>query len=174
MKQIVFRYTVFATIAIIVFTAIHLFTMSSMSYEAAEVAGYLTMVLAMIFVFFGIRKYRDHVNNGTLTFGQGLKVGLLIALGPAVFFALFDLLYVKVINPDWSDEYYNNYIRQATKSTPPDELPEKLKKLNEQKEFFSNPVMLFLVMFVTVFVIGAIVTIISALTLRRNRTAAVA
>jgi hypothetical protein len=171
MKQIVFRYTLYGVIAILVLTSIHFATMSSMGYEAAEVAGYLTMVLAMIFVFFGIKKYRDQVSNGTLTFGQGMKVGLLIALGPAIFFALFDLLYVEVINPGWSDDYYKHYIEQATKDTPPEKLQAKLNKLQEQKEFFSSPVMMFLVMFITVFVIGALVTIISSLTLRRRPVA---
>lgn len=171
MKQVVFRYSLYAIIAILVLTAIHVFLLlPNMNYDAAEVAGYLTMTLSMVFIFFGIRHYRDRVNNGSLSFGQGLKTGLLIALGPALFFALFDLLYVKVLNPSWSDDYYDYYIKKVTVSTPPDQLQAKLASLQADKEFFSQPMMLFLIMFATVFIIGAIITIISALTLRRTKT----
>jgi hypothetical protein len=170
MKSIVFRYGFFAIIAIICTCSIHYFILMrlNLDWQTAEVAGYLTMTLAMVFVFFGMRHYRDKVNNGSLSFGEGLKVGLLIALGPALFFALFDLLYVEVINPNWSDEYYSHYIEQARKDTPAADLPAKLKEMQEQKEFWSKPHILFLLMFITTFIIGAIVTIISALTLRRK------
>ena len=171
MKETVLRYGFYAILAILILTAIHVFVLMppAISYAAAEVVGYLTMTLSMVFVFFGIKHYRDQVNNGSLSFGEGLKIGLLIALGPAVFFSLFDLLYVKVINPGWTDEYYGHYVQEATKSTPASELPDKLKQIKDQREFFDNPVMLFLVMFVTVFIIGLIVSTISALTLRRQR-----
>lgn len=170
MKSTVFRYSVYAIIAILAFSALHFFViMPRASHSSAEFFGYLTMTLAMVFIFFGIKHYRDRVNNGSLRFGEGLKVGLLIALGPAVFFSLFDMLYVLVLNPDWQDQYYSAYVERVKAGTPPGELAAKLKKLEKEKEFFSQPMMLFVVMFVTVFVIGAIVSIISALTLRRNR-----
>ena len=172
MKQTVLRYGLYAVILILVLTIVHVYWLSppNISYAAAEVAGYLTMTLAMVFVFFGIKHYRDKVNNGSLSFGEGMKIGLLIALGPALVFALFDLLYVKVLNPGWADEYYSHYIAQARKDTPADQLPEKLQQIAEQREFWDKPHMLFLIMFATVFIIGTIVTIISALTLKRRRT----
>ena len=92
------------------------------------------------------------------------------ASAPIFPFALFDLLYVKVLNPGWADEYYSHYIAQARKDTPADQLPEKLQQIAEQREFWDKPHMLFLIMFATVFIIGTIVTIISALTLKRRRT----
>ena len=98
MKQVVFRYGIYAGLAILVLGALHVFVFMPpmISWEMAEVAGYLTMILCMIFVFMGIRYYRDHVNNGFLTFGQGLKLGALIVLVPAVTFGLFDILYTEV------------------------------------------------------------------------------
>lgn len=176
MKSTAFRYSIYAIIAILCFGAIHFFLLMPprISWEAAEVAGYLTMTLAMVFVFFGMKHYRDKVNNGSLTFKDGLKIGLLIALGPAVFFALFDLLYVEVINPAWGDDYWGQYVEKMKKDTPADELPKKLKELQDMKEFWGKPHFLFLLMFATTFIIGAIVTIISALTLRRQKRTAAA
>jgi hypothetical protein len=171
MKPIVFRYGIYAIIAILCFGAIHFFFLMPprISYQSAEIAGYLTMTLAMVFVFFGMKHYRDKVNSGSLTFKEGLKIGLLIALGPAVFFALFDLLYVEVINPKWGDEYFGHYMEEVKKDTAPEKWAAELEKLQKQREFWSKPHMLFLLMFITTFVIGFIVTIISALTLRRQK-----
>ena len=172
MKPTIFRYGIYAALTILILSAVHVFLiMPSASYGASEIAGYLTMLISMVFVFLGIRHYRNHVNNGSLRFGEGLKVGVLIVLVPAVFFGLFDILYTEVINPSWKEDYYNHYMEQLKSSTAPEKLDAELKKLESQKELFSSPVMQFLLMAGTVFVIGFIVAIISALTLRRAKIA---
>lgn len=175
MKSTTLRYGLLASAFIIVIGFFNCFVLAkNADYKTAEIVGYLTIVLSMIFVFFGVRHYRDKVNNGKLSFGQGLKLGLLIALIPAIFFGLFNVLYVEVIDPGWQDEYYRHYVENVKATASADELPSKLNDLEKQKEFFSNPVMTFLVMTATVLVIGVIVAIISSLALRRagNRTEA--
>jgi len=173
MKQVTFRYGIYAGLAILVLGALHVFVFMppTISWEMAEVAGYLTMILSMIFVFMGIRYYRDHVNNGYLTFGQGLKLGALIVLVPAVTFGLFDILYTEVLNPSWADEYFGYQIEKIKSSSAPDQVEQKLAALQKNREMFSNPVFQFLLMAATVYIIGLIVTIISALTLRRQKPA---
>ena len=136
-----------------------------------EVAGDLSILLAMIFIFFGIRHFRDQVNGGYLSFGQGLKIGVLIVLIPAVAFGLFDILYTEVLNPTWKDDYYSKYIDDLRKSVAADKLEAAIKKAEKEKEMFSNPLFQFLLMGGTVFIIGFIVSIISSLTLRRSKTA---
>jgi hypothetical protein len=171
MKSTVFRYGIYAALTILIVGWTAFFTLGNASLTIQEMAGYLSMLLAMIFVFLGIRHFRDRVNGGSLTFGQGLKIGVLIVLIPAVAFGLFDILYTEVINPGWKDEYYSNYIDNLKKSVPADKLDAAIKKAENEKEMFSNPVFQFLLMGGTVFIIGFIVTIISSLALRRNRPA---
>jgi hypothetical protein len=172
MKQTAIRYGMYALLGILFLSCIHFFIlMDRLSYEQLEVIGWLTMGLSMIFVFFGIRYYRNEKNNGVLSFGQGLKVGVLIVLFPAIFFGLFDVLYVEVFNPGWLDDYYNYQRELLIKKTAADKLADKLKTMENQKEFFANPLFQFLVMSLTVFVMGFIVTIISALALRRKPAA---
>lgn len=174
MKKAVFRYGMFATLAIVIISAFNLFVLTKLTgYGGQEIAGYLTILLSMIFVFLGIRYYRDKENGGALSFGEGLKIGLLIVLIPAVFFGLFDLLYTKVINPGWMQEYYTQYVAKIKASTPPDKLDEVLKKMEKEKELFSSPVMEFLLMAATVYIIGFMVTIISTLTLKRKKQPAI-
>jgi Protein of unknown function (DUF4199) len=172
MKQTVLRYGIYAAMLIVALMVFNLFFLPKVaSFAIQEVAGYLSILLSMIFVFLGVRHFRDHVNGGALSFIEGLKLGLLIALIPSVFFGLFDLLYTQVINPGWQEDYYNHYVQELKASTPADKLTAELEKLENQRKLFSKPYMEFLLMFLTVFVIGAIVTIISALTLRRNKSA---
>jgi len=172
MKSTVFRYGIYSVIAIVSLSAIEMFIIEpNTNFSTSEIAGYLIMLISMIFVFIGIKHYRDHVNNGSLTFGQGLKVGILIVLIPSVAFGLFDLLYTKVINPGWMENYYAKMLENIKKTTAPEKLDATLKSLQANKELFSNPIMEFLLMALTVFIIGFIVTIISSLTLRRNKPA---
>ena len=145
---------------------VHFFILfKNLDYKTLEATGYLTMLLSMVFVFFGIRHYRNEKNNGILSFGQGLKLGLLIILIPSVFFGLFDVFYTEVINPNWVEDIYDSMKRSMT----PAEFEVKRKEFESQMELFSNPFFQFLIMFATVFIIGFIVTIISALSLQRKR-----
>jgi small-conductance mechanosensitive channel len=173
MQKIVLRYGLYAMLFIVALSALEFFVLNDLlSASLQEVMGYLTMLLSMVFVFLGMRQYRDKWNNGQLSFGQGLKVGILIVLIPSVAFGLFDLLYTEVLHPGWVDEYYAKYIDRIKASTPPAQLEAALQKANDQKEMFSNPLLQFLLMSATVFIIGLIVTIISALTLRRRKLVA--
>ena len=172
MKSTVLRYGIYAMLAMVLLSAVHVFlVVPNVKSANTEVVGYLTMLLSMIFVFAGIKHYRDKINNGTLSFWQGLKIGMLIVLIPSIAFGLFDLLYTKVINPGWMENYYKEMIEHTKKVTAPDKLDVALKKLESSKEIFSNPFLEFLLMAVTVFIIGFIVTIISSLALRRSRSA---
>ena len=173
MKPTAFRFGIYAGFTILVLAAINLFVLMppNISWEMAEVVGYLTMILSMIFVFMGIRHYRDHVNNGFLTFGQGMKLGALIVLVPALVFGLFDILYTQVLNPSWGDEYFGYQIEKIKASAPADLVGQKIAKLQKDREMWDNPLIQFLLMAVTVYIVGIIVTIISTLALRRTRPA---
>jgi len=170
MKSTVYRYGIYATLTIVGLSWGVFFLLKNLGQGLQEVAGYLSILLAMIFIFFGIRHFRDQVNGGYLSFGQGLKIGVLIVLIPAVAFGLFDILYTEVLNPSWKDDYYSKYIDGLRKSVAADKLDAAIKKAEKEKEMFSNPVFQFLLMGGTVFIIGFIVAIISSLTLRRNKT----
>ncbi|HIA07386.1 MAG TPA: DUF4199 domain-containing protein [Flavobacteriales bacterium] len=79
-------------------------------FTTQEVLGYASMIIATSVAYFGIKHYRDHDNEGSLSFGQGLKIGLLIVLFPAVLFGVGDVVYITFIDPDWMDNYYAQYL----------------------------------------------------------------
>ncbi len=167
MKPVVFRYGLYSAIIIIVLGAIHLAFLDQTGFAVGEVIGYLTITIAMIFVFLGIKHYRDRVNGGRLTFGQGMKLGLLIVLVPSLAFGLLDIFYTNVIDPGFFQNYLDYQITEVRKNYSGEAAETRIEKMRADMEMFKNPIWGFLFMFLTVFVIGVVVTIISSLTLRR-------
>jgi hypothetical protein len=81
---------------------------------------------------------------------------------------LINLVYTEVINPDFTNEYYAQSIEKFRETLSEVEFQLKLKELEEQKEMFSNPLVGFSVMALTVFIIGFIISLISGLLLQRK------
>ena len=48
--------------------------------QDGEIVGYSVMLIAFASMYFGIRSYRDNVNDGAITFGKALAIGLLILI----------------------------------------------------------------------------------------------
>lgn len=141
-------------------------------YTKQEIVGNLSIFLSMLFVFFGMWQYRDKVNGGAMTFGQGLKIGALIAVFPSIDFGIINVIYVKYIDTGFVEKYYNFAMQKLLeKKLPPAELESKLKAMQSQKEIFSNVPLSFLLMMVNAFIIGIIVSVISALILQRKKQA---
>ena len=49
-------------------------------FKLAEVVGYVSMIVSLSMVFFGIRSYRDNYLQGNINFGKAFQVGLYITL----------------------------------------------------------------------------------------------
>jgi len=168
-NQIILKNGRNAAITLILFGLIQFFVLiPRFSNESSEIVGYLSMLVSMIFVFIGIKQYRDQKPDGSLGFWEALKIGALIAIIPAIGFGVLDLIYTQVINPEWTAQYYAQYIEKLKASTAADQWGDTLAKIEKERSFFSNPVMLFLVMTLTVFIIGIIVSIISGITLKKS------
>ena len=65
---------------------------AELNFTLAEIFGWATIFFSMIFLFIGMKGYRDDDAGGTISFGGALKVGMLIALIAAVIIGLFTTL----------------------------------------------------------------------------------
>lgn len=170
MKKIVIKYGLYGVaVMFLISLGSFLIFKDRHNWELQEIIGYATIVLSLLFVFFGMRHYRDKHNAGRLGFGKALGLGTLIALFPSVAFGLFSLIEIYWLDPGFLDKYYAYQVEKVTNSTPSAELQAALQKMAEEKEMFNSPIAQFGFMFLTVFVIGFIIAIISALILRRNK-----
>ena len=172
MKTTVLRYGACAAISICVLFLLGWTLGKGLSIAAQEVIGYMSMVVSLSFVFFGIKHFRDQVNGGIVSFGKALRLGLLISLITAIAFGTLDVVYVKYINPDFYETYYAHMVEELRASVDEAALPAALDKLEAQKAFFGNAFMNFTLMFLTVLLIGFIISLLSAWGLQRKNNKA--
>src|SRR5574339_1171411 len=76
----------------------------SIGFDRAEIIGYATIVASFLLVFFGIRSYRERL-GGTLTFGRGFTVGLLITLVSCVCYVATWQVVSRRFPPDFAEKY---------------------------------------------------------------------
>lgn len=169
MKNTVVRFGLFAATSICVLFLLSWFLGKSLSSETQEIVGYASIMVSLLFVFLGIKHFRDKENQGLISFKNGFIVGIFISLFAALAFGLLDLIYVHYLNPDFVDTYYAEAFDKANSTLTGSELSTKLKALTADKESFKNPMISFFFMFILVFMMGAVTTIISALILQRKQ-----
>nr|WP_299168944.1 DUF4199 domain-containing protein [uncultured Allomuricauda sp.] len=168
MKKTITRFGLYGAITISILFLTSWFLLSDVSYSIQEVLGYVSMILSLGFVYLGIKHFRDKENQGKVSFKQALIIGILISLITALAFGFLDIFYSEVLNPDFTTQYYDTAVENMRTSLPADEFEIKLAKLESQREMFSNPLFSFALMAMTVFIIGFIITLISALILQRK------
>lgn len=139
-----------------------------LSYTAQEVIGYGSMIVSLSFIYFGIRHYRDQINDGEISFGKGLLIGLLISAFVGLGIGLVDYLYTTVINPDFSDQYLQRTLDIYESQFSGQELEAKKAELTKQMEDYGGSGFMATLMFITVVLIGLVISIISSLILQRK------
>lgn len=168
MKNTVIKYGLYGLLTATILFLLALVLGKTLDYSTQEVIGYLSMVASLSFVYFGIRHYRDHENNGKITFLKGLQIGILISLFAGLGFGIIDYIYTTVINPDFATEYLDKTL-ETMKTTLSEEefLVEKVKLEQQMKDYGGSGFMAF-IMFVSVVIIGFIISLVSSLFLQRK------
>jgi len=169
MKNTVLRYGIWSALSIFVLFLISSLILKDLDFNTQEIYGYASIVVSLSFVFFGIKHFRDTKNHGLLSFGRGLLIGLLITLFASITFGIYNVVYVEYIDPNFMTEYYNHSVEQVSKTLSGAELQAKIKQMEDEKDMFSSPFMNFSLMFLTVFMIGFIISLISSLILQRKQ-----
>jgi hypothetical protein len=143
-------------------------------FDRAEIIGYATIIAAFLLVFFGVRSYREQM-GGTLTFGRGFTVGLLITLvSCACYVATWQFVH-RQFAPDFAEKYQAHLMAKAkAEGATQAELDAQAAELRQFKELYSNPLFNVAITFLEPFPIGLGVSLISAAILRRKPAAALA
>ena len=134
--------------------------------------GYTAIVLSFLLVFFGIRSYRETVGNGQISFGRAFKVGILITLISCVFYVVTWLFVYFAFLPDFADKYTAYLIEQSRASgASAEDIANQAAQMRNMRWILENPLLNAAVAFLEPFPIGLIITLISALILRKRREA---
>jgi hypothetical protein len=134
----------------------------------AEILGYTSIVLSSLFVFFGVRSYREQQADSALTFSRALTVGLAIALiSSACYVATWEFIYFR-LTPHFMDDYTAHMLDKAKASgASPSQIEETARQMAEFKVMYDKPLMNAAITFLEPFPIGLLVALISAAVLRR-------
>jgi hypothetical protein len=132
------------------------------------VVGYTAIFLSFLLVFFGIRSYRENA-GGTITFGRGFSVGILITLISCLFYvASWEVIYFKVM-PDFVEKEAAREIGSLReKGAPEAVIASKKKEMEQMKTMLDNPLINVAMTFIEPFPVGLIMTLLSAAILRRR------
>ncbi len=154
MKYTVFKYGTYGILTGLVVFLLHLVLGigANLDYSTNEILGYISIFLSLSFIFFGVKHYRDQINNGMVSLKQAIVIGLAISICVGVGIGLADFIYTKFINPDFFKDYEQMLINQG--------------RANEILEMTSTIAALFMLSLVTV--IGFIISLISGLILQRK------
>lgn len=150
------------------FLTLPLINRGVVNFENGEVIGYTSIFLSLLFVFFGIRSYREQ-HGGTITFLRGVGVGLLITLISCVFYVVaWEILYYNFM-PDFLDKYATAAVESLrAKGASAAAIVAKEKEMVQMKTMLANPLINAAMTFLEPFPVGVLMTLVSAAILRRR------
>jgi hypothetical protein len=172
MRKIIITYGLIsgAIVAGLMFATMPFWKSGVLNFNNGEAVGYTTMVIALSLIFFGIKSCRDNFYQGTITFGQGVKVGLLITLIAAVMYALAWEVCYNTVATDFVDKMSEHYISEAkTKAASPAEVEAAIAEMESFKQWYSNPFLRFGITLTEILPVGVIITLISSMLLRNKQ-----
>ena len=145
--------------------------LDKIGFDRGYIVGYTGMVLAFMLIFFGIRSYRENVGGGAITFGRAFIVGILIAVISSICYVIAWQILYHFFMPDFFEKFTAHVIEKARASgATPEAIQAKVQEMDQAKRLYSNPVLHVAFTFLEPFPVGLIITVISAVILRKKRT----
>lgn len=142
--------------------------------DTSMLIGYSTMVLAGILIFVGVKSYRDNQQNGFITFGRAFKVAALIALISSLVYVAVWMVLSYTVYSDFMEKYSAVMIEKAKASgITPEELAAKQAEMEKMKEWYKNPLFRAGITFLEPLPVGLILSLLSALILKKKEKVAV-
>ncbi|MDB5200936.1 MAG: hypothetical protein JWQ27_345 [Ferruginibacter sp.] len=133
------------------------------------VVGYASMLIAFSFVFIGIKNYRDKYNGGLISFGKAFKIGLGIVLIASTLYVISWLINYYFFIPDYLDKFAARSLKELSASGASQaEIDSQAKEMADFGKMYKNPFFNAMMTYVEILPVGLIVTLISALILKRK------
>jgi uncharacterized membrane protein len=132
--------------------------------------GYLTMIVALSMIFFGVKRYRDRDLGGVIKFVPALLIGLAISAVAGVIYVAGWEVYMAATGGTFMDAYIAHTIEGArAKGMAAAELDKMIAEMNAFKVQYANPLFRMAITFVEIFPVGVVVSLISAAVLRNSK-----
>lgn len=169
MGRIILVYGVIAgvTVALLMRVAMMLFPEGG---TGGMIAGFSSMIIALTFVFIGVKRYRDIELGGVIRFGTALGVGFgIAAIASALYVAAWEV-YLFSTNYTFMDEYTRLALEQAKNAgKSASEIAALAKEMDGFKELYANPLTRMAVTLMEISPVAVLMPIISATLLRNSK-----
>jgi hypothetical protein len=163
---------IFGTISGLISVAMLAVTLAlskSIGFDKGMIIGYATIILSLSLVFFGIRSYRDNIQQGYISFGKAFGVGILICLISCMFYVItWEIMYFNFM-PDFSTEYAKYQMEQLKAGGATEQVMQTaMEESKKFKEMYDNPLINAAITFTEPFPVGLLITLISSLILKKK------
>ena len=138
-------------------------------YNTSLLIGYASMLIAFSLVYVGIRNYRDKYNGGIISFGKAFKIGSMIVLIASTIYVVAWLIDYFFFIPDFMDKFSAQELDKLKASGASQiEIDKETKEMANFAKMYKNPFFNAMMTYVEILPVGLIVTLISALVLKRK------
>lgn len=169
MGRIIGVYGVIAGVTVIVLMRISMMLFPEGG-TGGMVAGFSSMIVALSFVFVGVKRYRDVELGGVIRFWKALGVGFGIAAIATIFYVAAWELYLYFTNYTFMEEFSRAALEQAQKAgKSATELAQLSAEMNGYKALYANPLSRMAITATEISPIALLMPIISAAVLRNSR-----
>ncbi len=136
----------------------------------SEWFGYLVMLVALTFIFVGVKRYRDQEKGGVIRFLPAFGVGLGIAVVAGLAYVFTWEAYLAISHYDFIDDYIASILRARRAAHVPEaKIAAEMVQLQALKASYANPLFRLPMTFMEIFPVGLMVSLVSAALLRNPR-----
>lgn len=132
--------------------------------------GYLVMLVALTFIFVGVKRYRDVERGGVIKFLPALGMGLAIAVVAGIAYVCVWEAYLAASGYRFLDEYIAAMIRhRQAEGASAAEIARLTAEMEPMRASYANPLFRLPMTFLEVFPVGLLVALVSAALLRNPK-----
>lgn len=168
-KSAIIYGVLFGVIMVLEFTIMYVIGMKSLVNTlfgtVVNIANYL--VLPILFIYIACYNYKKNINNGFLSFGECLKIGVSVTFIAALIYAIFSVIF-NLIFPEFVDEMVA-ITREGMLKSNPNITSEQIESGLAMMKKFTNPFIVFPVTLAMYSFIGLFYSLIIGLILRNDK-----
>ncbi len=140
------------------------------SFFTSMTFGYLVMLVSMIFMFVGVKRYRDNAHGGVIRFWPAFRMGLGIAVVAGIAYILVWEIYLASTGYRFMDDYLDAIARSlAAQGRTPAEIAAQMADYEWVRVNYPNPLIRIPLTFTEVFPVGLLAALVSAALLRNPK-----
>ena len=127
----------------------------------------LGTIITVLVIVYALKAFRKD-NGGFMSLGESLKVGLAVALISGIIYAIFNYLFVTVIEPDYTAQIVE-FTREQMLERNPDMPEDQMDMALTMTERFSQPWIMTAFVIIGSLFFGFIISLIAGLIMKRSR-----